>query len=367
MKVLPQDLVPGCLLIKDVMGKTVYPIIPKNTVIEPIHIKVLNDFQVPYVEVASRLVSGDSYDAKEVDPNEVENEETMVKDRSQSSHAFFDYYVHAVKETKLMFENWEKHPQLDIKNIRQLISSLVAKGEESIKSILELHHYNEKQNYYYHHMVAIAVISAFIANKLKYEKSERMQIALAAFLSDAGMVKEGSHVYKKDDVLSEAEYERIQNHPILSYRMIEHEPYLSKNIKLAVLQHHERLDGSGYPLGIHNDKLHPYAKIIAVSDMFHAMTSERNYRKKQSPFKVIEEMMKDQLGKLDMKVVEALVQSIVYFSNGTKVRLTNNDIGEIVFIDDKHPTRPMVKKESSEEIIHLLHNQNLYIEEILNS
>lgn len=77
--------------------------------------------------------------------------------------------------------------------------------------------------------------------------------------------------------------------------------------------------------------------------------------------------MNEFLGKLDLKIIEALVQSIVYFSNGTRVRLTNNEIGEIVFVDERHPTRPMVKSESNDEIIQLVNHQDLYIEEIISS
>ncbi|WP_054754120.1 hypothetical protein [Piscibacillus salipiscarius] len=79
MKVLPENLVPGCLLLKDVQGKTIHPIVPKNTVVEPIHIKVLKDFEVPYVEVASRLVNGDTFQAPEVDPNTIKQEQNHSK------------------------------------------------------------------------------------------------------------------------------------------------------------------------------------------------------------------------------------------------------------------------------------------------
>ncbi|MFD2638486.1 HD-GYP domain-containing protein [Piscibacillus salipiscarius] len=368
MKVLPENLVPGCLLLKDVQGKTIHPIVPKNTVVEPIHIKVLKDFEVPYVEVASRLVNGDTFQAPEVDPNTIKQEQNHSKmQKEPKEYTFFDYYVHAVKQTKHLFENWEEHPQLDLNKIRQIVAPFMQEVNLSIEMLLELHHYNDKHDYIYHHMVANSIISGFIAKKLNYDHSDCMQVALAAYLSDIGMIKEGAYFYKKDGVLTEAEYEKVQKHPIVSYRMLEHEPFLSRNIKLAVLQHHERLDGSGYPLGVKEDKLHSFARIIAVSDMYHAMTSERLYRKKQSPFKVIEEMMNEFLGKLDLKIIEALVQSIVYFSNGTRVRLTNNEIGEIVFVDERHPTRPMVKSESNDEIIQLVNHQDLYIEEIISS
>ncbi|TFB21095.1 HD-GYP domain-containing protein [Filobacillus milosensis] len=363
MKVKPKQLVPGCLVTKDVMGKTVFPIVPKNTVIEPIHIKVLTDFQVPQIDVANRLVNGDPFQVEEVENTiEVEPKE---KEDNREEWSFYEHYVYAVKETMNLFKNWKDQPRLDLKKIRQLIQPLVHIGESNSEVLMELHHYTDKNDYFYHHIVAVPVIASFIAKKLGVDSNERKQIALAAYLCDIGMLKEDVHLYKKDGVLTNQEYERVKRHPVLSYRLIEHEPYLNKSIKVAVLQHHERLDGSGYPVGVQHDKLHKYARIIAVSDMFHAMTSERIYRKKQSPFKVIEEMMNRQFGKLDMKIVKALVDSIVYFSNGTKVRLTNNEVGEIVFIDQKNPTRPMIKKVDNQEIIHLLEHNELYIEEVL--
>ncbi|RPF51143.1 HD-GYP domain-containing protein [Aquisalibacillus elongatus] len=366
MRVHPEKLVPGCLVTKDVMGQTIFPLIPKNTVIEPIHIKVLTDFQISYVEVASRLVNGELFKAQEVSKEESEEESTERQTSTKQTFlTFYEQYVHVVKETKQLFSNWSQRPELDLSKIRQLIHPLIEKGESSSNVLMELHHYTDKNDYFYHHIVAMSVLSAFIAKKLKYNQNERMQIALAAYLSDIGMLKEDWHLYKKDGALTATEYERVKKHPILSYRMIEHEPYLSKNTKIAVLQHHERLDGTGYPLGVEHDHLHPYARIIAVSDMFHAMTSERHYRKKQSPFKVIEELLNRQFGKLDMKIVKTLVNAVVFFSAGTKVRLTNNETGEIVFVDQKYPTRPMVKKDGDQDIINLVNHRELYIEEVL--
>ena len=69
--------------------------------------------------------------------------------------------------------------------------------------------------------------------------------------------------------------------------MVQHVSLLKEGAKVAIIQHHERLDGSGYPFGLTNNKIHTVAKIIGVADTYHAMTSERLYRKKQSPFKVL--------------------------------------------------------------------------------
>ena len=86
-----------------------------------------------------------------------------------------------------------------------------------------------------------------------------------------------------------------------------------------------------------------FHKLFAVADVFHAMTSERIYRSKESPFKVIEMIKEEEFGKFDIKVVQALLDLVGNLSIGTKVQLTNGDVGEIIFIHRDARLRPMVK------------------------
>ncbi|NIK12772.1 HD-GYP domain-containing protein [Alkalibacillus almallahensis] len=355
MKVHPQQIVPGCLVTKDVIGNTVTPIIPRNTVVEPIHIQVLEKFRINEVEVANKLVTGEEFEAKEL---------TEEEQQSLQKLPFFEHFVDVVKETRIIFENWDYRTPLDSKKIRELILPLTEQAEDKRDVILKLHHYNDPKFYMYYHMVAMAVISTYLAKRLGYDESERHSVALAAYLSDLGMLKSQKDVYLKERSLDYNEYEQIQKHPIESYRLLEKEPF-NQDVKIAVLQHHERLDGSGYPLGVKMDKLHRFAKILAVADMFHAMTSERMYRQKQSPYKVIEEMRKDQLTQLDMEVLNELVRCFVNFGNGTEVKLSNSEYGTIVFTDERYPTRPLVRLRKDKEILNLIDEKDLYIEEIL--
>ncbi|MET3683817.1 HD-GYP domain-containing protein (c-di-GMP phosphodiesterase class II) [Alkalibacillus flavidus] len=355
MKVHPQQLVPGCLITKDVMGLTITPLIPRNTVVDPVHMQVLEKFRISEVEVANKLVTGEDFEVEEQSEDEQQNTQEIP---------FFEHYVDAVKETRLMFENWGSRAALDFKGIRELVLPLVQKAEDKRDVVLKLHHYNDPKTYMYYHMVAMAVISTYLAKRLGYEESERNNIAMAAYLSDLGMLKSQKDKYLKDRSLKHEEYEQIQKHPIESYHILNDEPF-SQDLKMAVLQHHERLDGSGYPMGVKSDKVHRFARILAVADMFHAMTSERMYRQKQSPYKVIEEMRKDHINKLDMKVLNELVCCIVNFGNGTKVKLSNNDYGTIVFTDERYPTRPLILLNKNKDIINLVDEKDLYIDEIL--
>lgn len=362
MRVHPDQLIPGCIVMRDVMGKTNRPIVSKNTVIKPIHITVLHKFLVDEVEVGQKLSNGSSFLPEK--SNNQPQEISAVHETEQPP--FTEQYLQAVQAYKKMFHQWKAGFAINMPGVREVIVPLIEQAPKHKNEIYSLHHFTSKDDYFYHHGIAVALLSAIIADQLNYSKGEVIQVGIAGFLSDCGMAKIDEGLLSKRGSLTSYEYEEIKKHPTYSYRMVEKIPALKNEVRLAVLQHHERLDGSGYPLGISQDKLHTYGKIIAVSDLYHAMTSERVYRSKQSPFKVLEELLHQQFGKFDPTITQTLVQSMTSLSSGMKVRLSNNQLAEIVFIESKYPTRPMIRLQHNDEIIHLKFHREIYIEEIIS-
>ncbi|WP_208416429.1 HD-GYP domain-containing protein [Thalassobacillus devorans] len=362
VQIHPSQLVPGCIITKDVFGKTNRPLIYKNTVIKAIHKQVLDRFLITEVEVAPKMASGEVF---QPEPLEESKQVHPSFDESSLPVPFKKHYLHAVQIYKGWFAEWQAGASLDIGAIRDLFVPLLKQlDNQSRKDILLLPHYSSKQDYFYHHAVSTAFIAAFLGERLGMNQGEWLQLGLAGLLSDAGMAKLNESTLMKDTELTKEEYQDIKKHPIYSYRMVENISALSKAAKLGVLQHHERLDGSGYPLGTHKKKTHLFARIIAVSDMYHAMTTDRLYRSKQSPFLVMELMIKEQFGRLDHTVVQAFVKSMTNYATGTKVKISDGQKGEIVFTEASQPTRPIIRLDSG-EIINLTETQNLYIREIL--
>lgn len=138
---------------------------------------------------------------------------------------------------------------------------------------------------------------------------------------------------------------------------------INEGVRLTALQHHEKVDGSGYPLKLEGSQIHFYAKVVAVADIFHAMTLERAYRKAQSPYLVLEQIMTESFGKLDPVVVQTFIQKSTDLFNGTRIRLSDGRHGEIIFTDRANPTRPMIKVEGT--IVNLMLERELYIQEII--
>ncbi|PAV28502.1 phosphohydrolase [Virgibacillus profundi] len=365
MRVAPSQVIPGCVLLNDVKGKSNRSIIPKNTVLTEEHITILQKFLIESVDVSSKLAEGEPFKPKSVQKTKENQEWVKQKKEKSTNELFIDHYQSVVTAYGEFFEKWQNGMAIDMPKVRKVLIPLLERINEIGAAIFSLNYNTTKEAYFIHHSVSVALLSAYIGKQMGYSKGEWLQIGLAGFLSDSGMAKIAPNIFRKSSPLTLEEKDEIKKHPTYTYRLVENISTVTQAVKLAVLQHHERIDGSGYPLGLSENKIHMYARIVAVCDMYHAMTSERFYSERQSPFKVIEELNKEQFTKLDPKVVNVFINSLVHFSIGTKVRLSNNQFGEIVFIDANKPTKPMIRIADSGEIIALQNNSALHIDEVI--
>ncbi|AEI38664.1 HD-GYP domain-containing protein [Paenibacillus mucilaginosus] len=218
-------------------------------------------------------------------------------------------------------------------------------------------------DYMYHNSIMVGLTSFQLARWHGCAPKDLIPIALAGLLHDIGNAKLDTSILFKPDALTSAELEGMKKHTILGYNILKGVAAINEGVKLCALQHHEREDGTGYPLGISGDKIHSYAKIVAVTDMFHAMTSDRFHKKAKSRYLVLEELLQESFGKLDPAIVQTFIQKVTSFHNGTLVKLSDGRTGEIVFSDRANPTRPWVNVNGA--IINLTVERSLYILDVL--
>lgn len=350
----------GCILSEDVFSKTNRPIIPKKTVITTVHIHVLKAFMIQEVDVENTLVDGETFQNRELADAKIE------KRNSTTSLGFTDLFLISVHQFKKEFISWQSGLPINIANVRSILLPLLKKMNTVPNEIFNLYRLSTKETYLYQHPIVMGIISGFIGKKMNLEKGGWLQVALAGCLADCGMAKLANSIVNKETSLSIQEYQEVKNHPIYSYDMVKDLPILRKEAKNGVLLHHERLDGSGYPLGKKDMEIPLYAKIIAVADIFHAMTSERPYRSKQSPYKALEVIHDDNFGKFDLPIIQVLMSNMVQFSTGDKIRLSDGRVAEILFVDEKSLTRPLIKIIDTAEIIPLERNRHIYIDDVLS-
>ncbi|MFC4619719.1 HD-GYP domain-containing protein [Camelliibacillus cellulosilyticus] len=356
MKVKRRDLVEGCILSSDVYSKSTTPLITKQTVLTSEHLDVLKAFLIEDVSVEPKLVSGQKF--------RVSLSRNHITDEVLSEIPTIHHYLQGVKQHEKLFNDWQQGKNIDIFSVVALINPLIDGFLEDPIHLFEVNNYVVSEAYIHHHAIGVGLLSAYIGDKLNYPKKEVYDIGLAGFIADCGMAKLPPRLYRKREVLNETEIRQIERHPIYGYQMLKDLPTVKEGVVQAVLQHHEREDGSGYPLKIVGKRLHPYAKIVSISDAYFAMISERPYRRKRTPFKVLELIRQEGFGKYDHHVYSVLADEVIRFTIGRKVRLTNQTTGEIAFIPKGYPIYPILRMESG-VTLSLKDHPELDIEELL--
>jgi len=348
----------GKVVAQDIFAKTQNPIVYKNSIITP---ELLHIFKVFKISKVLILKDG-KIENEKTSLEKVKNEPT---DYEIVEDIFKTHYLEAVTQFKKEFTKWQAISRIDIVKVRGIILPLVDEILNDRTKLFDLNNYSNPNDYTYHHSVATGLICAIISHKLGYDKGTTLQMAIAGTLADCGMSKIPSHIFEKKGALNHTEFIEIRKHPVYSYQMVKDLPALKANMKQAIIEHHERLDGSGYPRGLKIDNISPFSQIIAIADTFHAMTSERIYRAKESPFKVVEMIKENEFGKFDIRVVQALMNIVVDLPIGMKVELSNLERGEVMFINKFYPTRPLIKLLKTGDIIDLSNNRSLYIGRII--
>lgn len=206
-------------------------------------------------------------------------------------------------------------------------------------------------NYTYNHSLDVCIYSLVLGHKLKFTRTQLLELGLGAILHDVGKSRIPLNIINKPGIVSSEEFEIIKKHPVYGYeiiRMNKKIPLLSAHV---ALQHHERYNGSGYPRKLKGEEIHPYGYIVGIADMFDALTASKEYRPKFSLKEAIEilESSKDVL--FPKEYVEKFLECIAIYPNGYKVKLSSGDIG-IVIGQGKSPLNPIVKIVENHSNIH---------------
>ncbi|MDD3705295.1 MAG: HD-GYP domain-containing protein [Clostridiaceae bacterium] len=217
--------------------------------------------------------------------------------------------------------------------------------------------------YTYTHSLNVSLLCSLLGSWLNLGHKHIEQLSHCGILHDIGKSKISPDILNKPDKLTEEEFEKIKEHPVIGYKMLEDNKEISKDVALGVLMHHEREDGSGYPFGFKSERINYYAKILAVVDTYDAMTSNRVYKKRQTPFDVLEMYESEYLTKCDAGIMLTFLRRISSYYIGTVIKLSDGTIGEIVYINSNRVSRPLIKYNGT--IIDLSMNPELKIIEML--
>lgn len=250
-------------------------------------------------------------------------------------------------------------------NKEELLSktiSLVSPKQTTLDVFDMLHNMRQVNDSTYAHSLNVAIISRIIGKWLHFSNEELDTLTLAGLLHDIGKTKIPDEVLNKDGKLTDEEFQMIRNHPKYGYDILKSQP-LNSHIKKAALMHHERCDGSGYPMGLTMEEIDDYALIIVIADVYDAMTAARSYRAPLCPFEVIAEFEKDGLQKYKPKYILTFLENIANAYQNNRVMLSDGTSARIVLLNHHRLSKPLVQLDDGACID--LEKSPLYIKAII--
>lgn len=352
------ELLPGMKIAEDVYNFNKQLVLTKNVVLTDKSIAKLEFYSVVSVkihpdiskETANTLVfSENSYFTKVRSSNE-------FKEFKQN----FDNELIQFKST--LNSVVELNTELDIHVLLgQAIHVLNSAGNSvNVLDMLQnMRHYDDST---FAHSLNVSLICNLFAKWLHLSKEDIETATVCGMLHDIGKLMIPDSIIKKPSKLTDSEFAIIKTHPIEGYNLL-NRFNIDPHIKNTALMHHEKCDGSGYPFGLTRDKISKYAKIVAIADVYDAMTSARIYRGALCPFKVISVFESEGLQKYDTKYILTFLERVIstYLSN--KVLLNNGQEGDIIYINPQKLAKPVIKIGS--EYVDLAQEPDLFIDEII--
>lgn len=265
--------------------------------------------------------------------------------------------VRTIKETFYSFEKFnlnttrsnmqDKKYIIEKQKYFKSISEIVQEIMEEILSrknvLINIVDIKSLDNYTYQHSVNVAVLSLVLGIQLQLDRKKLYDLCLGALIHDIGKALIPDEILQKKDKLTKEEFDIVREHTLRGYDFLKGSVDISATSRIIALEHHEREDGKGYPEMRKDEEINDLAKIVAVSDVYDALTSDRPYRKAMSPNDAIEYIMANGQTQFNYEVVKAFSKCIVPYPEGTLVRLSN---GEIAVVEEVFPNfvlRPKVK------------------------
>lgn len=215
----------------------------------------------------------------------------------------------------------------------------------------------------YRHGVNVAALSALLGKWAGFDEEKINLLIYSALLHDFGITKLSDELQKKPDLELEKEAEEVKEHVRLGYQAMESLACLDKSVLCGVLMHHERCDGSGYPLGLANEKIHPFAKIIAIADEIDVLNSNKELKEQKGAFHVLKEIKEKSLRLLDYKYSRIFLEHISNFYIGEEVLLSNGDVAKILQMNVDDIESPLLLKDG--DFINLKIEKNIHIKELV--
>jgi HD-GYP domain-containing protein (c-di-GMP phosphodiesterase class II) len=295
----------------------------------------------------------------------------------QENKGTYRTYINLIEKVDTIFSNIASGIPVEVRSIDTIAGNMVHAVREQHDQIVGFILGGEVSGFELaKSSVNSAILSAMISLEMKLLNHKVMQITTGALLHDVGMLRLPKDILEKEGDLSDAEVQRMQAHPLYSYKIICKEFLYPEDVGLVALQHHERWNGEGYPRRVVGADIDLGARIVSVSDAFEAMVSEKTYRNSMMGYQAMKNLLSDNSRRFDPDVLKAFIRIMGIYPIGSIILLNNGSIARVVEVHKDTPLRPSIRilidefgkvyENDEGDLIDLLTEKSLFIARALD-
>jgi HD-GYP domain-containing protein (c-di-GMP phosphodiesterase class II) len=251
--------------------------------------------------------------------------------------------------TKKVLTDVRMGKTLDTSATKEVVNELVLTCLNSPNVFPNMTRLKDFDDYTFTHSLNVSIISIAIGRRLGKSPSELNLIGTAGIMHDLGKMKIPEKILNKPDKLTDEEFRIMKQHPVRGYDLLKYYSKLPEDVLLSVLQHHEKADGSGYPGGINEKQINPMAKIIAIADVYDAVTSDRVYHQGKSPAEALKLIFEGSGKHFNETLVKFFINIMGIYPVGTLTMLDTHEMAVVFDSRQDDILKPVVIVISNEK------------------
>lgn len=241
---------------------------------------------------------------------------------------------------------------LDMDGFDELADNMLDSLDRNLSALSCLGRIREKDSYLMDHSVNLGVLMSVYGSHRNLSRDILHQVMVGALLHDIGKVKIPDSILHKPGKLSDDEFEVMKGHVSQGTALLKTTPGISELAIMVQSQHHEKLDGTGYPLGLAGDEISDYGKMAAITDVYDAITADRVYHKAITPTAAMKKLLEWSDNHLERALVVEFIKCMGIFPVGSLVELDSGRLGVVIEVNEHQQDSPIVK------VIYSIHNKS---------
>jgi HD-GYP domain-containing protein (c-di-GMP phosphodiesterase class II) len=232
---------------------------------------------------------------------------------------------------------------IKVDKVEYIVDNVVDSILRNQDALMSLSRIRTADVYTYSHSISVCVHLVSFGKYLGYDHQKLKEVGIGALLHDIGKMKVPKDLLNKRGRLNESEYDTIKEHVVFTQQILEQSPYITETSILTACQHHERVDGKGYPNGLRGDDITEHGQAIAIVDVYDAITSDRSYKNRIEPAHALKKLFEWSKFHFNKELVQKFIRCVGIFPVGTLVMMESGWIGIVIKQGEKNLLEPVVR------------------------